>query len=133
MSLEEIRHANMHGSYLWGDFLKLTLNPPPDLKLMNLETAMTTSIDNDDIPWEKGINYHFHLDNFKGVMEGYQTACHAYRKEHGADDNNGQETKEDAAKIFAGHPIRVRSVSRWQTITLWTLEDKLLPWRLFHF
>ncbi|KAL7489674.1 hypothetical protein ACHAW6_015361 [Cyclotella cf. meneghiniana] len=85
-SLEEIRRANINGSYLWGDYLKLTLDTPPDLKLMNLETALTTTIDNEDIPWEKGINYHFHLENFKGVMEGYQNAC--------------QETKGHATKII---------------------------------
>ncbi|KAL3805397.1 hypothetical protein HJC23_009104 [Cyclotella cryptica] len=98
MSLEEIRRANMHGTYLWGDYLKLTLNQPPDLRLMNLETALTRSIDNDDIPWEKGINYHFHLDNFKGVMEGYQAVPHARQEEHGDDDIKGQKAKEDAAE-----------------------------------
>jgi poly-gamma-glutamate capsule biosynthesis protein CapA/YwtB (metallophosphatase superfamily) len=45
---------------------------------MNLETALTRSIDNADIPWEKGINYHFHLDNFEGAMEGYHDVCHAF-------------------------------------------------------
>lgn len=76
MSLDQIREANKHGQYLWGDYRMLRLNLPPDLRLLNMETALTTSIDNDDIPWEKGINYHFHLDNFEGVMEGYQNVCH---------------------------------------------------------
>lgn len=81
VSLEDIRKANRHGQYLWGDCLKLSLDPSPDLLLMNLETALTTSIDNDDIPWEKGINYHFHSDNFAGVFEGYEDAFHNHEVE----------------------------------------------------
>jgi poly-gamma-glutamate synthesis protein (capsule biosynthesis protein) len=75
-TLEEIRHANARGEYLWGDYLHLKINPPPNLRLMNLETALTRSIDNKDIPWDKGINYHCHLDNIEGVIEGYRNVLH---------------------------------------------------------
>jgi hypothetical protein len=33
--------------------------PAPDLRLLNLETAVTKTISNDDVP-KKGINYHMH-------------------------------------------------------------------------
>lgn len=75
-TLDEIRRENANGTYLWGDYRKLILKPPPDLRLMNLETALTRTIDNNDIPWGKGINYHFHLSNFEGVMKGYRGVCH---------------------------------------------------------
>ena len=75
-SLEEIRSFNAQGKYIWGDYLDLKIDPPPNLRLMNLETALTRSIGNEDIPWEKGINYHCHLDNIGGVMEGYLNVRH---------------------------------------------------------
>lgn len=75
-TLQEIRYANTHGEYLWGDYLRLKINPPPNLLLMNLETALTRSIDKNNMPWHKGINYHCHLDNIEGVIEGYRNVCH---------------------------------------------------------
>ena len=75
-TLEDIRSANVQGKYLWGDYLDLKLDPPPNLRLMNLETALTRSINNKDIPRSKGINYHCHLDNIEGVIEGYRNVRH---------------------------------------------------------
>ncbi|RLN31742.1 hypothetical protein BBJ28_00003033 [Nothophytophthora sp. Chile5] len=61
--LREIREENADGSYLWGDYLTaLSIFPAPDLRLLNLETAVTASITNADVP-HKGIHYHMHSDN----------------------------------------------------------------------
>jgi poly-gamma-glutamate capsule biosynthesis protein CapA/YwtB (metallophosphatase superfamily) len=38
--------------------------------LLNLETAITKTIDNSDIPTGKGINYHMHVDNFVPILSG---------------------------------------------------------------
>jgi poly-gamma-glutamate capsule biosynthesis protein CapA/YwtB (metallophosphatase superfamily) len=76
--LEEIRQRNAKGgSYLWGDYLGLTITPPPDVKLINLETAVTRSINKDDVPLWKGIRYHMHVDNFeKIILAGFQAEKH---------------------------------------------------------
>jgi poly-gamma-glutamate synthesis protein (capsule biosynthesis protein) len=77
-SLSNIRQQNAHnGSYLWGDYKGLQITPPPDLKLLNLETAVTRSIDNTDVPHWKGIRYHMHTDNFETiVLSGFQAESH---------------------------------------------------------
>lgn len=67
--LQSIRRENFDGFRLWGDLLQLSLKPPPDLRLFNLETAVTETITNSDIP-QKGINYHMHIANlsaFKSI------------------------------------------------------------------
>jgi poly-gamma-glutamate capsule biosynthesis protein CapA/YwtB (metallophosphatase superfamily) len=69
-SLADIRNQNKNrGSYLWGR-ARLDISPLPDLRIMNLETAVTKTIDNSDIPG-KGINYHMHTDNFENIMSGF--------------------------------------------------------------
>lgn len=69
LTLKEMRARNAEkGSYLWGD--RYTMDPPPDVRLVNLETAVTRTIDNHDIPRYKGINYHMHLDNLEPVLDG---------------------------------------------------------------
>ncbi len=51
-------------SYVWGDALEELERLQPDLRLINLETAVTVS----DLPWPgKGINYRMHPDNL-GVL-----------------------------------------------------------------
>jgi len=53
-------------SYLWGDTLGVLQRIEPDLRLINLETAVTTS----DTPWPgKGINYRMQPANL-GVLSG---------------------------------------------------------------
>lgn len=51
-------------SYVWGDALDGLKRLQPDLRLINLETAVTAS----DLPWPgKGINYRMHPENL-GVL-----------------------------------------------------------------
>lgn len=113
MSLDQIREANKHGQYLWGDYRMLRLNLPPDLRLLNMETALTTSIDNDDIPWEKGINYHFHLDNFEGVWKVIRMYV-------------------IMLQVLMPNVSQAPSALRCQTITSWTSEGKHSQRRLYH-
>ena len=69
--LDEIRLENQnHGHYLWSK-AQVPLAKPPDLCLLNLETAVTRSIKNPDIPLVKGINYHMHVDNFESIFKGF--------------------------------------------------------------
>ena len=71
-TLQEIRSMNAnHGSYLWGDSREMSITPPPDLRLLNIETAVTKSIDNKDLPLWKGIRYHMHSDNYETAMTGF--------------------------------------------------------------
>jgi poly-gamma-glutamate synthesis protein (capsule biosynthesis protein) len=45
--------------YIWGDALAAWARHAPDVRIINLETAITTS----DQPWPKGINYRMHPAN----------------------------------------------------------------------
>ncbi|XXQ33438.1 Capsule synthesis protein CapA domain-containing protein [Plasmodiophora brassicae] len=76
LPLSSIREMNRTGAYLWGDYLGLALRPPPDLRLFNLETAVCTTLDNDDVPYFKGINYHLHSDNLRDVLSSYASETH---------------------------------------------------------
>lgn len=50
--------------YIWGDALKAWKENKPDLKLINLETSITTY----DIPWKgKGIHYRMHPRNVEAL------------------------------------------------------------------
>lgn len=71
--LQNIRDANRDGSYLWGDYLSLNIHPPPDLRLLNMENAVTTSTTNYDVPL-KGINYHLHAKNVPLVFKSFAAA-----------------------------------------------------------
>lgn len=76
-TLKEIRALNAnHGSYLWGDYQGMSITPPPDLKLLNIETAVTTSIHNKDLPMWKGIRYHMHSDNYDNIMTAFRQETH---------------------------------------------------------
>ncbi|KAJ0404900.1 hypothetical protein P43SY_001812 [Pythium insidiosum] len=73
--LARIREANTDGSYLWGTFFdRLEIVPPPDVRILNLETAVTETVDNKDIP-KKGINYHLHVKNVPLVFARFATAA----------------------------------------------------------
>lgn len=70
-TLSEIRKQNENcGRYLWGKS-RFELKHEPDVCLLNLETAVTKTISNSDIPIHKGINYHMHVDNFETIMAGF--------------------------------------------------------------
>jgi len=76
-TLEEIRALNAkQGSYLWGDYRGMSITPPPDLRLLNIETAVTKSIHNNDLPRWKGIRYHMHTDNYDNIMSGFSQETH---------------------------------------------------------
>ncbi|KAG2886211.1 hypothetical protein PC118_g17383 [Phytophthora cactorum] len=60
--LQRLPEANRDGSYVWGDYLTLKIHPPRDVRLLNLENAVTTTTTNYDVPL-KGINYHMHAKN----------------------------------------------------------------------
>lgn len=77
--LQRMRQENADGSRLWGDLLHLRFDPPPDVRLLNLETAVTETITNKDIP-NKGINYHMHSNNVAALTSLSSTR-------HGAIDN----------------------------------------------
>lgn len=46
-------------AYIWGDALEVLQRTAPDVRIINLETAITTS----SSPWPKGINYRMHPAN----------------------------------------------------------------------
>ena len=46
-------------AYIWGDALTVLTTTRPDLRIINLETSITTS----DEYWPKGINYRMHPQN----------------------------------------------------------------------
>lgn len=87
--LQSIRDANRDGSYMWGDYLSLKLHPPPDLRLLNMENAVTTSTTNYDVPL-KGINYHMHVNNVPLVFKTFAAATF---------------TEEDEPKPTSSRPI----------------------------
>ena len=58
--------------YIWGDALEELEQMAPDLRLINLETAVTRS----DSYWpRKGINYRMHPDNFPCIEAAGIDAC----------------------------------------------------------
>lgn len=72
LSLEGMRGLNTTGNYLWGALMEPSMHatPPPDLCLLNLETAVTDSLTGNDVP-QKGINYHMHSANLPEVMKPF--------------------------------------------------------------
>lgn len=80
LELASIREANANGSYLWGDLLSRKANSQAALtdtsgsdtvRLLNLETAVTRTISNPDVPTAK-ICYHLHCDNLAPVLSAVQ-------------------------------------------------------------
>jgi poly-gamma-glutamate synthesis protein (capsule biosynthesis protein) len=65
-------------SYLWGDALEVLQQVAPDVRIINLETAVTTS----DTPWPgKGVHYRMHPENVSCLTRaGFQ--CCALANNH---------------------------------------------------
>jgi poly-gamma-glutamate capsule biosynthesis protein CapA/YwtB (metallophosphatase superfamily) len=63
--------------YVWGDALTELARVAPDLRIVNLETAVTTH----DIPWPKGINYRMHPANI-GVLTVARIDCCVLANNH---------------------------------------------------
>jgi len=63
LHLAEVAHGpiprGVAPGYVWGDALAVLAEQPPAARIINLETAVTTS----DRAWPKGINYRMHPDN----------------------------------------------------------------------
>jgi poly-gamma-glutamate capsule biosynthesis protein CapA/YwtB (metallophosphatase superfamily) len=76
LSLAEIREQNKQGNYLWKDYRKLRIDPPPDVRLLNVESHITRSIDKPDLPLWKGIRYHTHVDNLDTMIRPYAETTH---------------------------------------------------------
>lgn len=93
LNLQQIQELNVNGEYLWKDYLSLRIQPPPDVKIVNLETALTKTIDNKDVPTEKGINYHLHMDNFDPIFRRYIEEGHGEETEEQS-DKKSEETNE---------------------------------------
>ena len=74
--LTEIRELNQKGNYLWKDYKQLKIDPPPDLRILNLESHLTRSIDNQDVPTWKGIRYHTHSYNVDAMIRPYAETTH---------------------------------------------------------
>lgn len=85
--VDAMRQANADGSYLWGDYpTKLELRPLPDVRLLNLETAVTVSIDNPDVPLAKCIHYHLHALNLSLAFSKFaSTTFRCVALQHEAD------------------------------------------------
>ncbi|XP_013397781.1 uncharacterized protein LOC106164428 [Lingula anatina] len=58
--------------YVWGDALEILEEKKPDIRLINLETSITTS----ETPWlGKGINYRMHPGNVETLKEAKIDCC----------------------------------------------------------
>ncbi|MGD2082931.1 MAG: CapA family protein, partial [Chromatiales bacterium] len=58
--------------YIWGDALDLLARIRPDARIVNLETAVTSS----DVPWPgKGINYRMHPKNVPALTAAALDCC----------------------------------------------------------
>lgn len=57
--------------YIWGDTLSILAQVNPDLRIINLETSVTTS---DDF-WPKGINYRMHPYNISCLGAAHIDCC----------------------------------------------------------
>jgi poly-gamma-glutamate synthesis protein (capsule biosynthesis protein) len=89
-------------AYIWGDTLTVLNSIRPDLKIINLETSITTS----DEYWPKGINYRMHPKN-SNVLTAASIDCCVLANNHVLDwGHNGLvetlETLEQAGIKQAG-------------------------------
>jgi poly-gamma-glutamate capsule biosynthesis protein CapA/YwtB (metallophosphatase superfamily) len=65
-------------AYIWGDALEALERRSPDIRLINLETAITTS----EAPWpQKGIHYRMHPPNLP-VLSAAAVQCCALANNH---------------------------------------------------
>ena len=67
-TLSQIRQRNAEGNYLWQGYKDIEISPPPDLRVLNFESAITKTIDNHDLPMWKSIRYHTHVDNLDAMI-----------------------------------------------------------------
>ena len=58
-------------AYVWGDALEVLRVREPDARIINLETAVTTS----NTPWPKGINYRMHPANIRCLTVAQIDCC----------------------------------------------------------
>ena len=58
-------------AYVWGDALEVIEKERPDVRIVNLETSITTS----DEPDPKGINYRMHPGNAPVPVPGFRVNC----------------------------------------------------------
>jgi poly-gamma-glutamate synthesis protein (capsule biosynthesis protein) len=64
--------------YIWGDALEVLANQRPDLRIINLETAVTAS----DAAWpDKGVHYRMHPDNI-GCLSAAGIDCAVLANNH---------------------------------------------------
>jgi poly-gamma-glutamate synthesis protein (capsule biosynthesis protein) len=70
--------------YVWGDALDEMDRREPDLRIINLETSITS----DGMPEEKGINYRMHPDNV-GCLAAANIDCCVLANNHVADWGQG--------------------------------------------
>ena len=75
-SIDKIRRLNAEGKYLWNDYRNISIDPPPDLRLLNFESHITETIDNEDVPTLKGIRYHTHIGNLDAMLRPYAETTH---------------------------------------------------------
>ena len=110
-TLSEIRKQNQNcGSYLWGKS-RFEMKHEPDVCLLNLETAVTKTISNSDIPSYKGINYHMHVDNFETIMAGFPFKAPVvlcFANNHSLDF--GRKALEKESLPFFGHTRSVQMI-----------------------
>ena len=67
--------------YVWGDAITVLEEKKPDLRIINLETSITTN----DIPWpDKGIHYRMHPKNV-AVIKSASIDCCVLSNNHTAD------------------------------------------------
>lgn len=57
--------------YVWGDALDEIEDRRPDVRIVNLETAVTDT----DVPWPKGINYRMNPANVRCLVEAGIDCC----------------------------------------------------------
>ena len=74
--LSEIRKLNKKENYLWKDYHQLKIEPPPDLRIMNIKSHITRSIDNLDVPMWRGICYHTYVDSLDAMIQPYAETTH---------------------------------------------------------
>lgn len=85
VSLAELRNGpvprQVPHAYIWGEALEILEQYTPDIRLINLETAVTRS----DSHWEgKGVNYRMHPDNVP-CLEAARIDCCALANNHTLD------------------------------------------------
>lgn len=62
---------NVGPAYVWGEALTVLHDRAPSARVINLETAITTSRE----PWPKGINYRMHPDNVPCLVPAQIDCC----------------------------------------------------------